>query len=50
LRQLNADEPAVSLYLDGPEFIEWKALMYDEGRLRLILDSKYVVVPDTDAV
>jgi len=50
LRQLNADEPAVSLYLDGPEFIEWKALTYDEGRLQLILDSKYVVLPDADAV
>ncbi|HYL98282.1 MAG TPA: hypothetical protein VEZ90_04950 [Blastocatellia bacterium] len=39
-----------SLYVDGSEFVEWKALVYSEaGDLRLILDSKFTVVPDLRA-
>ncbi|MGH9824314.1 MAG: hypothetical protein ACREDR_13800 [Blastocatellia bacterium] len=50
LKELTNAERVVSLYLDGPKFVEWKALAYSgSGEMQLVLDSRYMVVPESVA-
>lgn len=48
LKELTNAERVISLYLDGPEFVEWKALAYSgSGEMQVVLDSRYIVVPES---
>jgi hypothetical protein len=38
-------ETTISFYLDIAGSPEWKAMAYDDGELRLMLDSRYMIVP-----
>jgi hypothetical protein len=44
LRPLLSTERVVSFYLDGADFIEWEAMVFDGSEYRLLIDSKYVIV------
>lgn len=43
LRSISTNERVISLYLDGEEFIDWQALVFDGSEYRLLVESKYVV-------
>lgn len=43
LRGVASNEQVITFYLDGAEFIEWKAMVFDGSEYRLLVDSKYVV-------
>ena len=43
LRAVAANERVITFYLDGAEFSEWKAMVFDGSEYRLLIDSKYVV-------
>ena len=45
LRPLNESDRVISLFLDGAEFIDWKALIVD-GDDRLVVDSTFVILRD----
>ena len=45
LRSRLSNERVVSFYLDGAEFIEWDALVFDGSDYRLLVDSSYVIAP-----
>jgi hypothetical protein len=45
LRLATEQHTVISFYLDTAGFPEWKALAYDRGEMRLMLDSKYLIVP-----
>ena len=46
LRPLTGSDRVISLYLDASEFIDWKALVVDGEDYQLVVDSRFVVVPD----
>lgn len=46
LRPVSEGERVVTFYLDAAEFIEWKALAFDDSAWRLMVDSRYVVTSD----
>lgn len=43
LRPAVANEQVISLYLHGPEFVEWNALVFNGAEYRLILDGSKVI-------
>jgi len=43
LRSMDSNERVISFYLDGAEFIEWKAMVFDGSEYRLLIDSTHVV-------
>jgi hypothetical protein len=43
LRPVSDSEQVISFYLDAEEFIEWKALVFDDSTYRLLVDSRYVI-------
>jgi hypothetical protein len=45
LRPLTEHDHVISLYLDPAEFIDWKVFVVDGGDYRLVVDSRWVVVP-----
>lgn len=45
LRSPLSNERVVSFYLDGAEFIEWDAMVFDGSNYRLLVDSSYVIAP-----
>ena len=49
LRLVSEEEKLISLYLDTAGFPEWRAVAYDGDEMRLVLDSRYVIV-NADAV
>ena len=46
LLSLTEAEKVLTLYLDSAEFTEWPAVAFYGKELRLILDSKYLIVPE----
>jgi hypothetical protein len=45
LRPLTEHDHLISLYLDAAEFIDWKALAVENDDYRLVVDSRWVIVP-----
>ena len=45
LRPLTEQDHTISLYLDASEFVDWKAMVIDGDDYRLVVDSRWVVVP-----
>jgi hypothetical protein len=43
LRSIATNERVISIYLDGADFIDWQALVFDGSEYRLLVESKYVV-------
>ena len=46
LHSLGNSEQVVSLYLDTPGFLEWRAVAFSDNGLKLILDSKHMIVSE----
>jgi hypothetical protein len=42
---LTEHDRTISICLDGAEFIDWKALVFDGEEYRLVIESRWVVVP-----
>lgn len=45
LRPRLSEERIVSFNVDGAEFIEWDAMVFDGSNYRLLVDSSYVIAP-----
>jgi hypothetical protein len=45
LRLRSSNERVISFYLEGAEFIEWEALVFDGSEYRLLVHSSYVIAP-----
>ncbi len=43
MRHILDHERIISFYLDGAEFIEWPAMVFDGSEYRLLVDSAYVI-------